>query len=343
MGGGGQANKGQATTAANQQSAANQQDMTLAASNAAFQKAMQDKLFGISSGKPGSLTGMMDPASLNTGAPEGAYKTAWNTSQDQIGKDYANQKGSLAQSFANSGATSRSTPNGFQADQMNKLSRGEADTRGSTYTGIVGQQHQDALNNFWNANNVASGNAANSGQTATQAAGNSGNSSAQIYGTAGQYHPSSMGNVLGSAIGAGGAMGSAGITAAAQSCPASGSLILMFDRTLKKVEELKKGDQLMGIDGEADELLDDPMPSKPEDVLFIQTREFACTVSQTHTFVRPEGGYMFAGKSVGRPVSTIAGEQPILSTGIFPDKLVCWRLFLSRSHTYNVSGFWSLE
>jgi hypothetical protein len=205
--GGGQANSAQAAQAAAQQTAASNQDMAISKQNSDLQRRMVDTLFGSGSpGSTGSLTGMLDPKSLNTGAPTGAYKTQWNTAQDQIGRDYANERGSIAQQFANMGATSRSTPTGFQADQMNKLARGEADTRGSTYTNLVGQQHQDALNDFWNANNIASGNAASSGSTATNAAGNSGSSSAALYGTAGQYHAPTT---LNSAIGAAGTVGGA--------------------------------------------------------------------------------------------------------------------------------------
>ena len=40
--------------------------------------------------------------------------------------------GALSRSFANMGAGTNSTPSGFQADQMNKLARGEADTTEAT-------------------------------------------------------------------------------------------------------------------------------------------------------------------------------------------------------------------
>ena len=213
--GGGQANSGQASTAASQQTAANNQDMSLAASNAAFQQAMQQKLFGVASGKPGStgfsggggtLSGMMDPANLTQTKFNPAYQAQWNQAQGQIAKNYALQKGSLQQQWANSGMGSNNTPSGFMADQQRQLGSSEADARGSTYTGLKGQQYQDSLANFWNASNIASGNAATAGSTATQSAGNAGSSSAQIYGTAGQYHPSPVASSL---IGAGGQVGAA--------------------------------------------------------------------------------------------------------------------------------------
>jgi hypothetical protein len=210
MGGGGQSNSQQAATAATQQTQANAQDMAISKQNADLQKRMTDTLFG--SGAPGSrgtLSGMLDPASLTQKGLNPAYTTQFNQGSDQLGKDYAAQRGALAQSFANSGATSSSTPTGFQADQMRKLDSSTADSRGQLYSDLVGKQYGDTLSNFWNANNIASGNAATSGSTATNAAGNSGSSSAQIYGTAGQYHPSQFGSIVGSALGAGGQVGAA--------------------------------------------------------------------------------------------------------------------------------------
>src|SRR5690349_21654203 len=114
--GGGQANSGQAATAAAQQTAANNQDMALSKQYGTQEQQIFNKLFGPNASGGGTLSPFMNPASLNTGAPTGSYKTAWNTAQDQIGKNYANERGSIAQSFANGGASSRSTPNGFMAD-----------------------------------------------------------------------------------------------------------------------------------------------------------------------------------------------------------------------------------
>lgn len=184
--------------------------MALSKQNAAQQAQLYSTLFGkggTSGG--GTLSAMLDPNSLNLKGLNPAYTTQWNQAQDQIGQNYQQQRGALAQGWANQGATSSSTPSGFQADQMRKLGNSEADTRGATFTGLAGQQHQDALNNFWNASNIASGNAGTAGQTAATSAGNSGSSSAALYGTAGQYHPSQAGQIIGSALGAGGTVGAA--------------------------------------------------------------------------------------------------------------------------------------
>lgn len=344
MGGGGQSNSGQASTAAAQQSQANTQDMAISKQNADLQKQLSTSLFGNGTpGSSGSLTGMMNPANLNTPGLNQNYTTQFNEGKNQIGQSTAQQRGQLAQSFANSGATSSSTPSGFQADQMRQLGSGQADAQGQLYAGLKGQQYSDALNNFWNANNIASGNAASSGNTATGAAGNSGSSSASIYNTAGAYHPSTMGNVLGSAIGAGGAMGSAGIAAAASNpnCPADGSMILMADNTLKKVEELKAGDRVLGMDRRGDEVIDVYPTSQAVCTIFTKSKNV--TVSQSHTFVRHDGGYCFALKARGEILDIEEGSEAVIEVRQVEVNVVCRHIMLKRSHGYCCDGFWSLE
>lgn len=337
MGGGGQANSGQASGAYNSQQAAAGQDMALSKQYGGQEAQIFSKLFGTGApGSTGTLSGMMNPASLNTGAPTGAYQTAWNNAQNQIGQNYKNERGTLAQDWANSGTSGNNTPSGFQADQQRKLSSSEADARGNTYTGIVGQQHQDALNNFWNANNLASGQAASATGGSTTGAGNAGSSSASLYGTAGQYHESPYASVLGSALGAGGQVGAAAL------CPAEGSLIRMADHTRKKIEDLKKGDLLQGIDGKPDELLSDPQPSVQE-VCEVYIADAKTRVSLTHAFVRKWGGYTIAARALGETVETDFGPRNIVEVKMAGERLVCFHLFLKRSHSYNCDGYWSLE
>jgi len=89
-----------------------------------------------------------------------------------------------------------------------KLGSGQADAQGSLYSGLMGQQNTAALNNFWNANNIASGNAATgSKHVNSKRAGNSGSSSAGIYGTAGSKTPSTLNSLIGAAGTAGSGAG----------------------------------------------------------------------------------------------------------------------------------------
>jgi hypothetical protein len=137
--GGGQANSGQASTAAAQQTAANTQDMQISAANAARQQQLTNTLFGNGSpGSTGTLSGMMNPANLTQTGLNPAYQAQFNQGLNTIGQSTAQQRGQLAQSFANSGATGNSTPTGFQADQMRQLGSSQADQQGQLYSGLIG-------------------------------------------------------------------------------------------------------------------------------------------------------------------------------------------------------------
>lgn len=204
--GGGQANKGQATASFNTSQAASAQDLALSKQNQAYQQQAHDALFGKPGGSGGSLTSFMDPASLTASKLSAPYQTQFNQASDTMGRDYANQRGSLAQSWVNRGATGSGVPSGFQADQERKLGSEQADARGSTYANLAGQQHQDALSNFWNANNIYSGNAATSQSGALAGSGQAGSTANGIYGVAGQWHPSQAMGLVGAALGAGGSI-----------------------------------------------------------------------------------------------------------------------------------------
>lgn len=338
MGGGGQANSGQASTAAAQQTAANNQDMALSAQNAAVQKRMVNTLFGNGSlGSSGTLTGMMNPASLTQTNFNPAYQAQWNADKNNVNQNYAQQRGSLAQQWANSGLGTNNTPSGFQANQMRTLGNSQADTLGATYAGLKGQQYSDALNNFWNANNIASGNAATAGSTATGAAGNAGSSSAQIYGTAGQYHAPAFASAVGSGLQAGGSVGAAAM------CPAEGSRILMSDGSWKPIENLQKGDYVLGADNRPDELIAETQASVQE-VCEVHSIKSKVKVSLTHAFIRSQGGYAIAAKCLGDLIETDDSPNTcVVEVKLSGERMICFHLFLKRSHSYNVEGFWSLE
>lgn len=336
-GGGGQTNSGQASTAAAQQTAANNQDMAISAQNAALQQRMTNALFGNGSpGSTGSLSGMMNPANLTQSSLNPAYTAQFNQGKNQLAQSTAQQKGSLAQSFANSGATGNSTPSGFQQDQMRQLGSSQADQQGTLYSTLMGKQYTDALNNFWNANNIASGNAATGASTSVGSAGNAGSSSAGIYSTAGQQTPSTLNSIIGAAgtAGSGAAMG-------ATMCPADGSMILMADGSLKKVELIVAGDLVLGMDILADEVID--IQPTLQSVCLVSAAERQTTVSESHTFERHDGGYAFALKSEGEMLSLVGGGQRVVSVIPLMEKKMCRHIMLKRSHGYCSDGFWSLE
>lgn len=330
MGGGPKrVNPGQANQSAANADAASKQSLSQAEYNQQLQKRMVDTLFGNGGkGSTGSLSPFLDPSKLNESNLTGAFKSGYNQDTNQLAKDYSNQKGSLAQSWANRGMGSGSTPSGFQADQERRLGSSEADTRGRTFTGALGAQHGEALSNFWNANNIASGNAANSSGAAATNAGNAGSTASGIYGTAGRQAQT-------------GTSAATGITEAAL-CPTSGMKILMADRTWKLIEELQQGDNLFGLDGVADQLINIEV-SRPQHVCDVATNFRSVRVSVTHCFERVAGGFAIAGSSKGDEVETLNGSERIISVDLLAEQQICYRLSTRRAHGYVVEGFFSLE
>lgn len=328
MGGGPkQVNSGQAQAADAATTAATKQSTDLSKQYGGQEAQQYQTLFG-SGGKGGTLSGFLDPNSVNQKGLNPAYTTQWNQAQDQIAKNYQQQRGSLAQAFANQGATSGSTPSGFQADQMRKLGNSEADTRGATYTGLAGQQHQEAISNLFNAANIASGQGASAGSTAVQGAGNAANAQAALFGTAGKQAQT-------------GTSAATGITEAAI-CPAEGSQILMEDGRRISIEHIKRGDKVVGIDGKPDEIVEDSIQSV-QDVVEVRTAENTTRVSLTHAFQRRAGGYTIAAKCLGEMIETDNGPRTVLEVRRLKEKLACRHIMLKRSHGYNCDGIWSLE
>lgn len=327
MGGGAkQVNSGQASAADKATTAATDQSTALSKQYGAQEAQQYGNLFG-ANGKGGTLSGMMDPASLTQTGLNPAYKAQFNQGSDQLGQNYANMRGSLAQQFANSGATSSSTPSGFQADQMRKLDSSTADSRGQLFSGLMGQQHSDALTNFWNANNIASGQAASSGQGALSGANSAGANQAALFGTAGKQAQT-------------GTSAATGITEAAV-CPADGGLILMADNTVRKIEDVYIGDLILGIDLLPDEVID--IQPTLQNCCTIITPSRQTIVSDSHTFERHHGGYTFARKSEGEEIAFVGGPERVINVIPLAEKKMCRHIMLKRSHGYCCDGFWSLE
>ena len=74
--GGGQANRGQATQAANNANASSQQNLATGSADQGRAQSIYDLFFGGpgGSGKVGTMSGFLDPNSLNVTTPTGAYK-----------------------------------------------------------------------------------------------------------------------------------------------------------------------------------------------------------------------------------------------------------------------------
>jgi hypothetical protein len=154
----------------------------------------------------GTLSEMLNPASLNVNQPTGPYALQYQQAKAQgaTNTDQAKQAIDRAAGQAGLGAGAPSGYTGFlksQADMSN------AQNNGQLFSQFAGNSYQDALNNFWKATNTASG-------TANTQTGQGTGAYTNLYGTgqnaATQARAQNLG-LLGSLIGAGGTVASAGL------------------------------------------------------------------------------------------------------------------------------------
>jgi len=179
------------------------QDQVLAANaqkNQQFADRTRQQLFG-ANGTGGTMGGFLNPSSLNQTGLSGTYQNQYNNASNKLASTTQNAVGTTMQSLANRGMGK--SPAGFAADQERKAYQDMAGQQGDLYSGAMEGQHNEALNNFWNANNMLNSNAsqtANLSLAGNQAA--AGNY-ANLYGTASQQQQSGWATGLGLLQGAG--------------------------------------------------------------------------------------------------------------------------------------------
>ena len=222
--GGGQSNPGQASQAANNANAASQQNLALSNEFGTRYNSLMDQFFGTGApGSKGSMSGFLNPNSLNVTTPTGAYKLNYEQTVNQTENEAKGNQANIIRQAANNGL-SLSSP--AIAEMARETGIDTANLKGQDFASAVTQQHNDALSNFWGAANLASGAASGAGSGAVSSATGAGQTAANIYGTAGQYHPSPFTSIIGAGLQAGGAVGAA----AAGPCPAEGSRIRNTER-----------------------------------------------------------------------------------------------------------------
>src|SRR5208283_2378589 len=131
------------------------------------------------------------------------------------------------------------------------------------------------------------------------------------------------------------------MTASALLCPARGSLYLLANGAEMPVELLRAGDELMGIDGEAEKVEEIQTATSP--VLRIETDEgHAIRVSRVHAFALPKGGFVVASHCLGKTILTgKLGQGRIRS--VSPGGVdTVFNVITGGSHTYRANGLWSL-
>ena len=324
-----------ATQASAGANAAGMASARLSDENLREQKQQYATLFG-EDGRSGSLTPILDPNSLKVSGPTGTYGLQYNLARGLLSKNLAAARGALKRDQQNAGFGPDS-PSGMTADQARKLELGAADASGTLFGDFADKSYQDALANFWNAINIASGQAASARSGALQGSANAGSTYSNLYGTAAQRYtePGLGGAILGTV----GTLGSAAMKFATP-CPVEGSLIAMVDGSMKPVEQVKKGDLLIGLDLE-------PVPVKQvvslqHNCVEVTTKNgLTARVSAEHMFAKFGGGYVHASEALDIPIVTKLGGSSVLSIVPIGSKTI-YALSLGGSHSYLCDGLWSL-
>ncbi len=308
-----------------------------ATQNTAYAKQAHDLLFG--SGTTGStggtLSNFLNPSSLNVSGPTGAYKLQYNQAVGNIAKQSQQVQGSLARSLASRGFGN--APAGFAADQQRQAAEDATTAKGQAFTDLAGKSYSDALQNFWNATNIASGSGAASTNAAISADSAAANNYANLYGTASTPQPSVLGQVIGGGLQAGGQVGSAAM------CTCKGSMILMHDGTEKMVQEIREHDEVRGIDGRPCRVNSTPAPAKQLSVeIHSAVSRSGHRCSESHTLALSNGGYVYAKDSHTELVRFRDRHDHILAVVEIGEQEV-YSLDIGGSHTYCADGFWSLS
>lgn len=186
--------------------AAAQQQQQNAQTNFNTQQKISQNLYG-TNGSGGSVGSMTNPANLNVTSPTGPSKLQYDQAVQNTANQFQNARGQLSRYMATRGFGADS-PSGFEASSMGQLARDEAGAQGQNFTNYTTQAYDDARQNFWNAANLESGNAATVGNQSVQAGSNAANVYANLYGNS--YRPSiwqsiipAAGQVAAAAVGGG--------------------------------------------------------------------------------------------------------------------------------------------
>ena len=197
---------------------AQQNDATLdadAAANQAFSDTTRKTLFGSYNPTTNQYSGgtesqFLSPSSLNTTSLTGPYANQYNTEANTTAQGANNAVATTTQDLANRGMGK--SPAGFAANQEREAYQNQANTNASNYSNLFGQQHQEAVNQYTNANNLLNSNASQTANLAVQGNTAAAGNYSGLYGTASQQVPTALGttlNFLGQA--GGGPAGAAGI------------------------------------------------------------------------------------------------------------------------------------
>lgn len=328
--GGGQANSGQASQAAGNANASSQQNLRFGSADQALSLQANKTLLDRASG-------FLNPNALNVTTPTGAYKLNYEQAVKQTENEGQGNQANIIRQAANNGL-GLSSP--AIAEMARRTGLDTANLKGQDFTQAVSQQHQDAVNNFWNAAQTFGGVGSSEGSSAVAGTTGAGSTAANVYGTAGQYHTSPATSIVGAGLQAGGAVGAAAM------CPAAGSLI-STPRGKVQVEHLLCGDEIAQKNGRISRLKCTPIPHYKVQLFAVHTAdECKSVVGASHSFIDPEGGYYRAQDAkLCFGVETEFGNSQLEKIKNFGIGTV-YEIITedeNTNRTYCSDGIWSLE
>jgi len=169
----------------------NQTLQNSAQNNLDFQTQQRNAQFGAN----GSLTGMMNPTSLNVTNPQGAYATQYKNEANQVNQGANQAVASTNRQMANMGGGVQ--PSGYGAAQNLSAYQNAANAKANLFSQNAMASQNQNLNNFWNAQNAYGQQGAQAGQQANQALGTANSTDNSLYGNASQQKKSALASTMG--------------------------------------------------------------------------------------------------------------------------------------------------
>jgi hypothetical protein len=269
-----------------------------------------------------------------TGYDAKTLATMRTDARDTNAREFAGSERSLNTALtARTGATTLPSGVDAQLEAMNFNDAAANESRGQNDITMADANLKNA--NYWNSVNALSGNAAQFNPTSYS---NSANSSASTTADLGSAFQASKQSQLMSTLG--GVAAGVGGAAISTFCPVEGSLYLMADGSEKLVERLIVGEQIRGVDGEA-QTIEEIQIGLCHAIQVSTENGYVVRNSPTHAFVLPAGGFTVAARSMGKTISTADGPSKVVGIESIGIARV-FNVITDGSHSYRADGVWAL-
>src|ERR1700674_539174 len=280
----------------------------------------------------GTLSGMMNPASLDVTQPTGPYALQYNQAKAQ-GATNTDQAKQAIDREAGQRGFGTGAPSGYTGFLKSQADMSNAQNNGQLFSQFAGNSYQDALNNFWKATNTASG-------TANTQTGQGTGAYTNLYGTGQKAATDTRGQnigILDSALSAGGTAASGAMT-----CLCEGTMLMLADGSLIAVQNVLPGMPLASQNGKENRVTALRIYEAVQCVKIEAMNGCTLCASRKHTIVLPLGGYARMEDALLQYVRTYKGPS-IVRTMIDLGKQTVYQVLTDGSHDYLSSEFWSLE